>query len=116
MAVKSVSVLGSTGSVGTQTLELLTANPDHYRVVALVAGRNARLLAAQALALRAEIAVINDPAGYDTLRTALAGSGIEAACGPQAVVEAAARGADWTMCAITGAAGLASRAFSYCYG
>ena len=90
MAVKSVSVLGSTGSVGTQTLELLTANREHYRVVALVAGRNARLLAAQALALRAEIAVINDPAGYAELRAALAGSGIEAACGPQAVVEAAA--------------------------
>ena len=88
MAVKSVSVLGSTGSVGTQTLELLTANREHYRVVALVAGRNARLLAAQALALRAEIAVINDPAGYAELRAALAGSGIEAACGPQAVVEA----------------------------
>ena len=116
MAVKSVSVLGSTGSVVTQTLELLSANPDHYRVVALVAGRNARLLAAQALALRAEIAVINDPAGYDTLRTALAGSGIEAACGPQAVVEAAARGADWTMCAITGAAGLASTLAAIRYG
>ena len=108
MAVKSVAVLGSTGSVGTQTLELLAANPDRYRVIALVAGRNARLLAEQARALRAELAVINDPAGYGDLREALAGSGIEAACGKQAVVDAAALGADWTMCAITGAAGLAS--------
>lgn len=108
MAVKSVSVLGSTGSVGTQTLELLAANPDRYRVIALVAGRNARLLAEQARALGAELAVINDPAGYADLREALTGSGIEAACGKQAVVDAAALGADWTMCAITGAAGLGS--------
>ena len=109
MAVeKTVTVLGSTGSVGTQTLELLLANPDRYRVVALVAGRNARLLAEQARALRAEIAVVADPAAYQELRTALAGSGIEAACGPEAVVAAASMPADWTMCAITGAAGLAS--------
>ena len=105
---KTVTVLGSTGSVGTQTLELLLANPDRYRVVALVAGRNARLLAEQARALRAEFAVVADPAAYRELRTALAGSGIEAACGPEAVVAAASMPADWTMCAITGAAGLAS--------
>ena len=109
MAVlKTVTVLGSTGSVGTQTLELLQANPDRYRVVALVAGRNARLLAEQARALRAEIAVVADPDSYQELKTALAGSGIEAACGRDAVVAAAALPADWTMCAITGAAGLAS--------
>ena len=107
-ALKTVTVLGSTGSVGTQTLELLQANPDRYRVVALVAGRNARLLAEQARALRAEIAVVADPDSYQELKTALAGSGIEAACGRDAVVAAAALPADWTMCAITGAAGLAS--------
>ena len=108
VSVKTVSVLGSTGSVGTQTLELLAANPDRYRVVALVAGRNAKLLAEQARALRAEIAVVSDPAAYATLRDALAGTGIEAACGDDRITEAASRGADWTMCAITGAAGLAS--------
>lgn len=103
-----MTVLGSTGSVGTQTLELLQANPDRYRVVALVAGRNARLLAEQARALRAERAVVADPTAYPELRAALAGTGIEAACGPDAVVAAASLPADWTMCAITGAAGLAS--------
>ncbi len=105
---KTVTVLGSTGSVGTQTVELLQANPDRYRVVALVAGRNARLLAEQARALRAERAVVADPTAYPELRAALAGTGIEAACGPDAVVAAASLPADWTMCAITGAAGLAS--------
>ena len=106
--MRSVTVLGSTGSVGTQTVELLADNPDRYRVRALVAGRNAELLAQQALALRAEIAVLADPAGYATLRDALAGSGIEAACGHEAVMAAASRPTDWTMCAIVGAAGLHS--------
>ncbi len=104
--MKSVTVLGSTGSVGTQTVELLRANPDLYRVRALVAGRNAALLAEQALALRAEIAVLADADAYATLVALLAGSGIETACGQAAIVEAAQRPVDWTMCAIMGAIGL----------
>ena len=104
---RTVSVLGSTGSVGTQTIELLTADPDSFRVRALVAGRNAALLAEQAIALRAEIAVVADPSVYGVLRDALAGTGIEAAAGADAVNQAAALQADWTMAAITGAAGLA---------
>jgi 1-deoxy-D-xylulose-5-phosphate reductoisomerase len=103
----SVSILGSTGSVGTQTIDLLQAAPDRYRVVALVGGSNVDLLAKQARALRAQRAVIGDPAGYAALRDALSGTGIEAACGEAAIIEAAAMPADWTMAAITGAAGLA---------
>ncbi len=106
--VRSVSVLGSTGSIGTQTIDLLAAEPGRYRVVALAAGRNAALLAAQAKQLGAEVAVLADPAGYAELRAALAGTGIRAECGPEAVAAAGALGADWTMAAITGAAGLAS--------
>ena len=106
--MKSVSVLGSTGSIGTQTVELLAADPQSYRVVALVGGRNAALLAAQARALRARRAVIADPAGHAALAEALAGTGIETACGAASVVEAAGLEADWTMAAITGAAGLPS--------
>ena len=106
--VRSVSVLGSTGSIGTQTIDLLAAEPGRYRVVALAAGRNAALLAAQAKQLGAEVAVLADPAGYAELRAALAGTGIRAECGPDAVAAAGALGADWTMAAITGAAGLAS--------
>ena len=106
--VRSVSVLGSTGSIGTQTIDLLAAEPGRYRVVALAAGRNAGLLAAQAKQLGAEVAVLADPAGYAELRAALAGTGIRAECGPDAVAAAGALGADWTMAAITGAAGLAS--------
>jgi 1-deoxy-D-xylulose-5-phosphate reductoisomerase len=106
VAMKTVTVLGSTGSVGTQTIELLAANPDRYRVRALVAGKNTKLLAEQAIALGAEIAVVADESRYADLTEALAGTGIEAACGSAAMIEAASRAVDWTMCAIMGAAGL----------
>ena len=102
----TVTVLGSTGSVGTQTLDLLGGEPDRFEVRALVGGSNAALLAAQARAFRPRLAVIADPAAYAALAEALAGTGIETACGPDAVVAAAAEPADWTMAAITGSAGL----------
>jgi 1-deoxy-D-xylulose-5-phosphate reductoisomerase len=105
---RSVTVLGSTGSVGTQTVELLAAAPERFQVRALVAGRNVGLLIEQAVALKAERAVIADPACYARLREALSGTGIEVAAGPEAVVAAAALPADLTMAAITGAAGLAA--------
>ena len=104
--MKTVTVLGSTGSVGTQTIELLAANPDLYRVRALVAGKNIKLLAEQAIALRAEVAVVADETLHQDLASLLAGSGVEAASGKAAMVEAASRPVDLTMCAIMGAAGL----------
>jgi 1-deoxy-D-xylulose-5-phosphate reductoisomerase len=106
--VKTVTVLGSTGSVGTQTIDLLTAAPDRFRVRALAGGRNVAVLAAQARALGVELAVIADISLHRALEDALAGSGIATAAGAEGVIAAAALGADWTMCAITGAAGLAS--------
>jgi 1-deoxy-D-xylulose-5-phosphate reductoisomerase len=105
---RSVTVLGSTGSVGRQTLELLAPERHHFRVRALVANRNAALLGEQARTLQAEHAVVCDPDAYDELKQALAGTNISAAAGRQAVVEAATLSADWTMAAITGAAGLAA--------
>jgi 1-deoxy-D-xylulose-5-phosphate reductoisomerase len=102
-----VTVLGSTGSIGKSTVDLLAANPDRYRVIALVANRNAAALAAQARLLGAELAVCSDPAMHQELQAALVGSGVRVACGPQAVLDAARLGADWTMAAITGVAGLA---------
>ena len=105
---RTVTVLGSTGSVGTQTIDLLAAEPGRFQVKALVAGRNTELLAQQAIALGAEMAVVADPSAYDALKKALAGTNIACAAGPEAVVEAASLHADWTMAAITGAAGLAS--------
>jgi 1-deoxy-D-xylulose-5-phosphate reductoisomerase len=104
---KTVTILGSTGSIGRSTVDLLLANPERYRVLALVGNRNAALLAEQALALGAELAVCADETMFAALREALAGSRVRAACGRNAVIEAAHMGADWTMAAITGAAGLA---------
>lgn len=105
--VRRVTVLGSTGSVGSNTVELLAAYADRYEVEALVANANVAKLAAQARQLRAKLAVVADPSQYEALKQALAGSGIEAAAGADAVVEAARRPADWVMAAIVGAAGLA---------
>lgn len=106
-APRTVTVLGSTGSVGTQTVDLLMGHPDRYRVRALIGGRNAALLAEQARALRADYAVIHDETQAAALERALAGSGVRVAAGAASVLEAAALDADWTMAAISGAAGLA---------
>lgn len=103
---RRVTILGSTGSIGCNTVDLLQRDPARYRVVALTAFANARLLAEQARGLRAELAVIGDESKYGELRDLLAGSGIEAAAGEAAIVEAAGRPADWVMAAIVGAAGL----------
>ena len=107
-APRSVTVLGSTGSVGRQTIDLLAGDPKQFQIRALVANRNAQLLAQQAILLHAEHAVVCDPSAYTQLKQALAGTSITAAAGPGAVVEAASRPADWTMAAITGAAGLSA--------
>jgi len=108
LAVRTVSVLGSTGSVGRSTVDLLLANPDAFQVHALAGGRNVALLAEQAQALRASLAVISDPDLLPDLVAALAGTGVSTAAGDDAVVQAASDPVDWTMAAITGAAGLPS--------
>jgi 1-deoxy-D-xylulose-5-phosphate reductoisomerase len=102
----SVTLLGATGSIGASTIDLLQAQRDRFRIEAVTAQRKALPLAALARDLNAKFAVVADPAGYRELADALSGTGIEAAAGPEAVVEAARRPADWVMAAITGAAGL----------
>ena len=103
---RSVTILGSTGSVGSNTLELIENNPDAFVVEALTANRNVKLLAEQALRLKPQTAVLADPEGYGELKDALAGSDVTVAAGPEAVIEAAARPASWVMASIVGAAGL----------
>ncbi|HTS92560.1 MAG TPA: 1-deoxy-D-xylulose-5-phosphate reductoisomerase [Stellaceae bacterium] len=104
---RRVSILGSTGSVGCNTVSLIEAEPESYRVEALTAHRNVELLAEQAKRLRAKFAVIAEESHYRALKSALAGSGIEPGAGQEALVEAATLPADWVMAAIVGAAGLA---------
>ncbi|HWK47875.1 MAG TPA: 1-deoxy-D-xylulose-5-phosphate reductoisomerase [Stellaceae bacterium] len=107
LTARRVTILGSTGSVGCNTLDLIERQPEAFEVMALTANTDWETLAAQARRVRAKLAVVADPASYLPLKAALAGSGIETAAGPEAVVEAAARPADWVMAAIVGAAGLA---------
>ena len=105
--LRSISVLGATGSIGASTLDLVRRNRDGWRVLALTAHSNAAELAKLAREFSAEVAVIADEAKLPDLRAALAGSGGEAAGGAQALIDAAARGADMTIAAIVGCAGLA---------
>ncbi|MDK3072538.1 1-deoxy-D-xylulose-5-phosphate reductoisomerase [Sedimentitalea sp. JM2-8] len=105
--MRRVSILGATGSIGQNTIDLIARDPGEFDVVALTGGGNIAQLARDARRLRADVAVTAYPERLDDLRAALAGSGVAAAAGPEALVEAAARPADWVMSAIVGAAGLA---------
>ncbi len=105
-APRSVTILGSTGSIGCSTLDLITRNPGKYRVEALTANTNVDRLACQAIEFGARYAAIADESKYDDLKAALSGTKIEAAAGETAVMEAAERPSDWVMAAIVGAAGL----------
>ncbi len=103
---RSVTLLGATGSIGSSTVDLLRQEAGRYRVEAVTAHRNAKALAHLARELGARFAAVADPDAYGELKAELSGSGVEAAAGPAAVVEAAQRPADWVMAAITGATSL----------
>lgn len=104
---RRISILGSTGSVGCNTIDLLRRSPGAYVIEALTANTNVNLLAAQALELQPSMAVIGDENLYGALKDALAGTNIAVGAGPEALVEAAELPAEWVMAAIVGAAGLA---------
>ena len=104
---RKVSIFGATGSIGQNTIDLIARAPDDYEVVALTGASNIKQLAEDAKRLGARLAVTANDDLLGDLRDALEGSGVEAAAGETALAEAAARGADWTMSAIVGAAGLA---------
>jgi 1-deoxy-D-xylulose-5-phosphate reductoisomerase len=104
---RRLTILGSTGSIGCSTLDLVERNPEAFQIEALTANRSVARLAMQAKRFGARLAVVADESAYGELKEALSGSGIEAAAGARAVAEAAARPSDWVMAAIVGAAGLA---------
>lgn len=103
---KTVSILGSTGSVGKSTIDLILSQPDKFVVQALTAQTNVALLAEQAVKTRARYAVIGDEARYKELADLLAGTDTEAMAGRQAVIEAGAIPAQCVVGAIVGMAGL----------
>jgi 1-deoxy-D-xylulose-5-phosphate reductoisomerase len=104
---RKVSILGATGSIGQNTIDLIRRDLEAYDVVALTGAGNIAQLAADAIALNADIAVTAHDHLLHDLRDALAGTQVAAAAGAQAITECASRPADWTMSAIVGAAGLA---------
>lgn len=107
---RTVSILGSTGSVGANTIDLIehhnAARAGTYRVEALTAKSNVKDLAAQARKLKPSFVAVADSSQYGALKDEMAGSGIEVAAGATALEEAASRPADWVMASIVGAAGL----------
>jgi 1-deoxy-D-xylulose-5-phosphate reductoisomerase len=104
---RSLSILGSTGSIGTSTLDLVARHRDRFRIDVLAANTNVTLLASQARAFSAELAVVADESRLVELEDRLAGTGIATAGGEQALIEAASRPVDILMAAIVGSAGLA---------
>ena len=105
-APRRVTILGSTGSIGCSTIDLIERDPDAYVVEALTANRSVDALADQARRFNARFVAVADPDFYAALKTAMSGTTAEIAAGPEAIVEAAARDADWVMAGIVGAAGL----------
>jgi len=105
--VKSVTILGATGSIGLSTLDLISRHRDRYSLKTVTANSNAADLAALARQHGASRAVVADPGSYAALKEALSGSGIEVAAGAEALRDAAGEGADFVMAGIVGSAGLA---------
>jgi 1-deoxy-D-xylulose-5-phosphate reductoisomerase len=106
---RRISILGSTGSIGVNTLDVVNqlGGREAFEVVAITGNSNIALLADQAKACGAKLAVTADDRQYGALKDALSDSGIEVAAGREALIEAGARPSDWVMAAIVGTAGLA---------
>ncbi len=104
--MRSITVLGATGSIGDSTMDLLRASPERYRVEALTGNSNVQGLAKLAKEFNAGFVAVADPSRLSELREALSGTGIESGAGESAIIEAGARPADWVMAAVSGAAGL----------
>ncbi|MEW6449959.1 MAG: 1-deoxy-D-xylulose-5-phosphate reductoisomerase [Pseudomonadota bacterium] len=105
-AVRSLTLLGATGSIGGSTVDLIKRGKGRYRVEAVVANKNAAQLAQIARDIGARFAVVSDASAYKELKDALSGTGIEAASGEAALLEAAERPAEWVLGAMSGAVGL----------
>jgi 1-deoxy-D-xylulose-5-phosphate reductoisomerase len=105
-SVRSITVLGATGSIGDSTMDLLRATPERYQVEALTANSNVEGVVKLAKEFNARFVAVADESKLGELRAALAGTGIASGAGDGAIVEAAQRPADWLMAAVSGAAGL----------
>ena len=103
---RKISILGSTGSIGSDTISVLQSTSNTYRVLAITAHESVDLLAEQAHVLKPEFVVIANEGKYRELKRLLSGTKSRLAAGAEAVLEAASLKTDWTMAAIVGAVGL----------
>lgn len=107
MSKRKLAILGSTGSIGTQTLEVVEQYPDHFSITVLSAGRNADLLIQQALKFRPAAVVVCEKTAFEKVRDTLQGKGIEVLFGEDALVETVQRDdIDIVLTAVVGAVGL----------
>ncbi len=104
--MKNIAILGATGSIGKQTVEVVLAHPDKFAVTTVTANSSVNELAQTAIAVGAKKAVIADESLYDQLKQALTGTGIEVEAGKEALINAAVDDSDIIMAAMVGNAGL----------
>ncbi|MBR5209043.1 MAG: 1-deoxy-D-xylulose-5-phosphate reductoisomerase, partial [Paludibacteraceae bacterium] len=108
MSQKVITILGSTGSIGTQALDVVRENPDRYKIESLTAGRNASLLIEQIKEFKPAIAVIADESKYEEVKNAVAGLSTKVMTGSAAVADVAANDAsEMVLVALVGYSGLA---------
>ncbi len=107
MSKRKLAILGSTGSVGTQTLEVVELYPDHFSITVLTAGKNADLLIQQALKFKPSAIVVSDKSAFEKVKDALEGKGIEVNFGEEALIDVVQRDdIDIVLTAVVGAVGL----------
>ena len=104
--MKQISILGATGSIGQNTLDLIASAKDEFEVVALTGSQNIKLLAQSAIDFNAKIVAISDESKFNELKEILSGQNIKVFGGKNGILEASSVKVDWVMSAIIGSAGL----------
>ena len=104
--MKQISILGATGSIGQNTLDLIASAKDEFEVVALTGSQNIKLLAQSAIDFNAKIVAISDESKFNELKDILSGQNIKVFGGKNGILEASSVKVDWVMSAIIGSAGL----------
>ena len=106
LLVKNISILGATGSIGQNTLDLISSERDKFNVVGLTGENNIELLAGSAIKFNADVVATANDSKFNDLKDMLSGHKIEVCAGINGILEVASRQAEWVMSAIVGSAGL----------
>ena len=104
--MKNISILGATGSIGQNTLDLISRDRQKFKVVGLTGASNIELLAESAIKFKADVVATANDSKFHDLKEMLSGHKIEVCAGKNGVLEVASRQADWVMSSIVGSAGL----------